>query len=373
VNRRKSGTFWPSPLQEELLTVALAEPAVAVEAWTRLVPRFSLDELEPGSFALLGLVYRNLAAASHTDSLLPRLKGIYRKTWATNGLLIERTKETSSALADAGIRGLFVEGPVFAERFYGEIGLRPGSYVDVIIDAPSVQVAIAPLRAAGWFQRQDLSTERHGHRFLADDHGHLCLVRTSIAMDFDGAAGPRAAHAPLFDHAVTHDLGGHEIPVPSVSDCLLAICVAHTRGTSASRTQWIADAKMLLQTDIDWSRVVALGDAAGQTPRLAASIDYLAHVAGPLPPRQVRDQLAQTRVDMRDRLVYACTTRRPGGAGALPWLLAEHLATTRDESLMRSLGTFPRHLRDRWNLDHSWQVPIAAGRRTARLLGSRNA
>ena len=75
------GAFWPSELQQLLLIAALAEQSTAVEAWQEVRPRISIDELEPGSFQLLPLIYSNLSEARHEDVDLPRLKGIYRRTW----------------------------------------------------------------------------------------------------------------------------------------------------------------------------------------------------------------------------------------------------------------------------------------------------
>ncbi|HZT52754.1 MAG TPA: lipopolysaccharide biosynthesis protein, partial [Gaiellaceae bacterium] len=73
---RRSRDFRPSPLQRQLLLVALGDPESATEAWASLPPTFSLDDLEPGSFELLPLVYRNLARTRPDEPLLPKLKGI---------------------------------------------------------------------------------------------------------------------------------------------------------------------------------------------------------------------------------------------------------------------------------------------------------
>ena len=85
--------YRPTGLQEQLLLVALGDPDSAAEAWKSLPASFSLDDLEPGSFELLPLVYRNVAQTDPADPLLPRLKGIYRRSWVKNNLLLGRTSE----------------------------------------------------------------------------------------------------------------------------------------------------------------------------------------------------------------------------------------------------------------------------------------
>jgi hypothetical protein len=44
------------------------------------------------------------------DEELPRLKGIYRRAWVRNNLLVKRAAEIGQALEDASVRALLVEG-----------------------------------------------------------------------------------------------------------------------------------------------------------------------------------------------------------------------------------------------------------------------
>src|SRR3954454_15468108 len=130
-----TGSFWPSPSQRELLEVALGAGDEAQVSWQRLRPALDLDNLEPGSFALLPLVYQTLIDNRSDDSLLPRLKGIYKNTWVRNNLLLERIGETADALASAGLRPLFLAGTLFADRFYSSLALRPTASVELLADA----------------------------------------------------------------------------------------------------------------------------------------------------------------------------------------------------------------------------------------------
>ena len=104
-------SFWPTASQRLLLTVAFGGDERSGTAWTALKPTFDLDRLEPGSFTIMPLVYRALAATDPAEPLLPRLKGIYRSIWAKNTLLIERTAETFGAFADRDVPALAL-GPL---------------------------------------------------------------------------------------------------------------------------------------------------------------------------------------------------------------------------------------------------------------------
>src|SRR5439155_15549659 len=103
--------YRPTGLQEQLLLVALGDPDSAAGAWKSLPASFSLDDLEPGSFELLPLVYRNVSQTNPADPLLPRLKGIYRRSWVKNNLLLGRTSEIAETLQTVSVPALFLEGP----------------------------------------------------------------------------------------------------------------------------------------------------------------------------------------------------------------------------------------------------------------------
>lgn len=369
--RNLTGTFWPSALHEQLLVVALEDRHAAVSSWQELRPRLSLDTLELGSFQLLPLIYRNLTRGGYDDADLPRLKGVYRRAWVTNNLLVERTKESSAALAEAGVPALFIEGVMIASRFYPTLGLRPTSSIDVLVDEGDGVAALASLVGAGWRERSDVAAGRRGIRYLFDDNQKVCILRTVLAVDVVRPIDGRSSHALMWETADQHFVGDAEVRVPPPTETLFAVCVMHARVESTPNVQWIADAKMVLQTDVDWQRLLVLAEESGQVSRLRDALGFLGSLPGPKPPAEVCDRLATTKVTRRQRLSYLCTAGWARGAGGLPSLVAEHLVTTTNRSFLGTIATFPRFLRDRWSLAHTWQVPIAAGRRAVGVLSPR--
>lgn len=365
--RRTIGTFWPSAQQELLLAVALQDPSAGRAT---LPTELSLDELEPGSYELLPLVYRNLARSETTHPLLPRLKGVYRKTWAVNGLLSERVRATADVLREKEIPALFVEGVALAERFYPESGLRPTSAIDVLVNERDQRRALACLARGGWSNRVPTSSAG-APQYLYDAAGTVCVLRTTLATDLVRRSSGRPAVADLWQAAGREVVGGADVLVPSATETLLAVCVLHVRASSAPNVQWIADAKMLLAAEIDWERLLASGIDAGQAPRLAAAFRYLTALPGATPPASVLERLDRRRSSPRERLTYVLTSGAVRGAGSLPVLAAEHLAATSGQSTVRTIATFPRHLRERWNLASSWRVPLSAASRALRLVSAR--
>lgn len=370
--RRPTGCFWPTPAQELLLTVALADPPQAAAAWRELRPRLDLDHLERGSFTLLPLVYRALSEAAVHDSLLPRLKGIYRNTWTKGSLLLERARAASEALAAAGVPALLLGGVGSAVRYYGDVGLRPTVSVDLLVEPRAAPVASRILAGAGLegpaIARAQLATFDH-------ERGPYVLT-TSIARDFVLRGDPQRAHAALRDAARSLDVRGTHVPVLAPGDELLAACVTGARSAPAPNVQWIADAATILRTssnEIDWDRLVRLGREWGRTLRLRDSLEYLGRLPGVEVPAETVSLLEASPPTRRERLAHAWAAGSLNALGRLPETLGEHLLATADRPLSEALAGFARVLRERWGVRHGWQLPLAGGRRAGRmLLGGRS-
>jgi Uncharacterised nucleotidyltransferase len=368
--RAEKGSFWPSPLQEQLLEVALGDGDRAVDTWERLRPGFDLDRLEPGSFTLLPLAYRALVDGGSDEPLLPRLKGIYRSTWVKNNLLVERTRETHEVLSEAGVEAFFLGG-VDVSAYYPDVGLRPTPHLDLLVDADRAAAARARLPRVRWALRPDQDADGPGPWVFTDPDGHVCVVRTSIGFDFVLRGAPQSTYAPLLEAAQRYDARGASVLVPSVTDALLTTCVMGARRGPIPNIQWIADAVMILRSAggrVDWERFVRLGSERGQTLRLREGLARIGSFPGAIVPAHVTERLGSERVGWREKVVYACAGGGVPAPGGLARHVGEHLVATSDRSLWGSVVTFPRHLRTSWGLSGYRQLPLAAARRAARLV-----
>jgi hypothetical protein len=366
------GAFWPSERQQLLLVSALADDSTAVEAWQKVRPQISIDELEPGSFELLPLIYGNLSQAGHDDVDLQRLKGIYRRTWVKNNLLLARTKAIGDALAESRLRAEFVEGIAIATRFYRELGLRPTSMIDVLVDAGDGDAAIAVLERAGWTERPEQISSDGSSRYVYDESATPCVVRTRLATDV-AMTTPDTRHGSwLWPAGERHRIQDAEVSVPPPTETLFAVCVAHARAGRLPNTQWIVDAKLAMQhAEIDWERLLDLARQTHQVSRLRVALEFFAQLPGSKPPREVCDRFAAAPVSRRLRLAHRCQTGAVRGPARLSTLVGDHLATSDNRSLLGVVAAFPRFLRDRWGLARTWQVPVAACRRAIRPRGNR--
>jgi O-antigen/teichoic acid export membrane protein len=356
--------YRPTALQRLLLVVALSDPDGAAEAWKSLPEGFSLDELERGSFELMPLAYQNLAQASPDEPLLPRLKGIYRRSWVKNNLMLGATREIAQTLQAAGVPALFLEGPTHAARFYGDLALRPSSAVHVLVAPADRTEASKRLEDRGW-KRRPGSDDYPGWRVLFASDGNICVLRSSLALDYIGR-GPEEAEEPLWRAAETFDADGTEVLVPTPTDAFLAACVAGARYGPLPPTQWLTDAVMIMRSgELDWDRLVNLAVVHRQQLRLREALGCLLELPVPVPRRvaEANTWLAQWKPARRDRLAFALSTGTLARRGGLADALVELLASTSGESLARTATRLPGHLCARWSVAHRWQLPFAAGRR----------
>ncbi len=59
-------------------------------------------------------------------------------------------REISEALSDGGVDHLFLKGPLFSHRFYGELDLRTVGDIDILVHSEAFAAAEEVLRVGGF-------------------------------------------------------------------------------------------------------------------------------------------------------------------------------------------------------------------------------
>jgi hypothetical protein len=368
------GTFWPTPRQRRLLEVALAAPDQAVRVWRALQPDFVLDELEPGSFDLMALIYKRLAQADYHDSVVERLKGIYRREWVRANVLVEHTRQIDAALRAIEVHALYVEGAPLAERFYPERGLRPSWFIDVLVRPDDATRALSALAVEGWLPNPDADepTAASTRWPLINADRSVCVLRTSLSTDFVLAGSPTLATEVFWQDAVSCDLNGVAVPTLNTTESLLAVCVAGARPSFSHSLLWLLDCAFILRADqLDSERLIELAAARGQALRLRDALTYLSTLPDVPVPSGALEALARVHVSPRERLIQLLASGSLRGMGALPEYSAQHLAATGDSSLRETITSFPAFLASEWGLSSSREIPSAFAQRLVRQLRER--
>lgn len=363
-----AGSFWPTPAQKLLVQATLAEDEHWHHAWDRLRGSLVLDEVEPGSFPLLPLLYRKLEQEGDDSPLLPRLKGMYRRTWYVNQVRLERLLPALVALQDAGAEPLVVSGWELACHYYDDFGCRPVNGLHVFVPPDSVEESLRVLGEAGWAGDFDPTPEALRSRYsvwLTAGDGSNCVVHWRLFHEF---VGPATEAADLSGAAIDVRLGDHPAHALGPAEELLNVCVSGARPSAWQNLQWLADATTVMrgQAELDWDRVLRQAESRRAVLRLRDALVYLVHTVGAPVPEDVLSRLDRVAATRRERLAH----RAGGWKTKAPESMTRYLRATASSSVPRALGQLPGFLRDEWGLERRSQVPLAVARKAAKRLAA---
>jgi hypothetical protein len=374
-----AGSFWPSDPQRLFLRAALLDGNPSASTWRRLRASFDLDDPEPAVQPLLPLVYRQLERLGIEDPALPKLRGIYRRTWYVNELLLDRLKRVLEALQGSGVDPLVVSSWELPVLYYRDLGLRSVPALHVLVRPQVVGRTAQALSEEGWTGLQEPSESflrsRHYVRF-EQANGDTCVVYWRLFHEFsDPEQGLEAED--LWEHAIEIELRGVPARALSPADELLNVCVSGARMSNWPSVMWLADAITVLRAPdsaIDWERLVRQTRRLRATMRVHDAASFLRKELDAPFPTDVLDDLRKTPMRRREVLAHRAAGTRLGVLGTPPDALTRFLRLTADATVPRALAGLPTFLRDEWGLERRSQVPLAAVRKgAAKIAGAARA
>ena len=144
------GGCWPTHLQELVLDAALGDRDQAGSAFAEWVAASGFDEIETGSFRVLPLVAHNLEQHGINTEWSQQLRGILRRSWYENQVMLHATLPAVDTLHAAGIDVVVLKGAALGVLAYPGIGVRPMDDLDVLVPEDRAVDALHALLAAGW-------------------------------------------------------------------------------------------------------------------------------------------------------------------------------------------------------------------------------
>lgn len=370
------GACWPTPLEASVLRAATLEPDAGARAWREHRDLIDIPALtNPELYRLLPAVYANLRASGTDDPDLPLMKGLYRRAFYSNRVLLHHTLPGIDALRSEGIDSFVLKGLAVALLHCGDPAVRPMGDIDVVVGSADAEAAIASLGRHGWHQD-------------ADPVARGALVRWRPAINMTTPEGGRLdlhwrlrRSAPPPDEPEPDDFGSAEVvdlPVPdgpvlhalASADLLLYAMEHGVRAGSDAHVRWAFDAGTIIRSAgdaLDWARLVRLAQARSSTLQVRNALAYLEEVLEIGVPSETLRALASAHVGRREQRVFAVVSgARPAVS---PWRLWS--ATSADWPRARAALAFPGFLRDSWGLRSVVQVPIVAVARAVRSRGRR--
>ena len=162
--------------------------------------------------------------------------------------------------ANAGIQVLVTKGPVLAARCYGEPGMRQYGDLDLVVREADIRRATQSMLELAYEPRVPLTAidaKRTPGEYAFIKPGTDLLVEFHTEQTF--RYHPRRLQIEkLFERSAFVTIDGREVPVLSLEDELLLICV-HGAKHFWERLMWIADvAALISRQPVDWDRALAV-------------------------------------------------------------------------------------------------------------------
>lgn len=142
---------------ERALLMAATQPGdTARTAWEQWKGTGRLATAGPRSQALFGQLYANVVGdLEGPETTL--LRGVYKRTWYANQVLLGRMQSLASRLAEEGVSPLLLNDEALALGYYVDLGHRTIECLDLLVPAASWEHGLAAARSDGWRLDDDTS------------------------------------------------------------------------------------------------------------------------------------------------------------------------------------------------------------------------
>lgn len=361
------------PEHRVLLLAALGEGQAALDGYRQWRESADLDELDDEAYRLLPRLYRNLALLGVQDAQLPRLRGIYRRTWYGNRLALLWINEVLSTLVKGVVESRVLTGAVLNLQYFDDPGACPLAGLDLLIRPEQVQTALAVLAGIGW---RVTSREQNGDPSLPGGDIACTLQRAegeALGLHWRIVHGLSDAEREVAEEELWRrvlPLEGHGLHAAALGaiDQLLFLVDYGFNNPTCAAIRWCFDSAAVIQgqPDLSWEELVVTARQRHRAGELAEIFACLqASVGLAVPPTivgQLRTEIQPAPAQRRGPPEHLGAAGRVSYAGRTLW------ASYRRTTGKATVPGFVRYLTAHWELTSIWDVPGTIAARTAHML-----
>lgn len=357
------GNCWPNLAQTWLLKAALETPRQAQEAWENWVSRMDIDKVDAFSYQMMPKIYKNLATANIEFSHAGLLKGIYKRHWMHNQLLLDlfvKTARSWSSFSPQSI--LLTKGGAMCAGFYEDWGVRVLGDLDLLLPKLSMRDFMAHLLKHGFeacdegfvqsVLKNGWSSMRHAVSFKSTKTQEPFLFDVHITPLVEISSQSDSADASWFQNAVPVFCQGETLYRLGTTDLLFQTCVHGTQYSTVPLLRWIMDAVTLLRKsseEVDWEKINWYSRTYALVLPMRQALSYLKESFDVPIPTSVLSQMDKLPVSKFDQTDFNQKNRSVGR------LL--HIVINLWSQSRRQNTSFLLYLKSFWGLSSAMQIP----------------
>jgi len=293
---RRLGAAGPNDAEMELIRAATLDGDAAASAWRRWLQRRDIDTAHHRSTDLLPAVSANLPAEV-VGADADRMRGLRRRVWAENELVVQGLIDAVAVLAAAGIDVTVVKGVALTTTVYREPGTRHMADADLVVGPRDFVAACDALIGAGWRMPHPIYPFFHASE-LVDPNGRAVDVHRWVVF-------PRFSPVPetaWFERTVPHQIRRAAVHRLTSADELVLTCLHGLLTNTVSATRWPIDVVRTVEfagrDEPDfWDHVVRASGEVAAGPVVADALEMCRVELTADIPADVVDALHASRVD----------------------------------------------------------------------------
>jgi len=238
-----------------LLGASTSAGSAAVAAWERWQEHCQVETADLPSQAMFGMLYaRLIAGLGGPESTV--LKGVYKRNWYANQLLLAILMPLLDRLAASGIRAIVLNDVSLVAGQYPDIGYRAIRCIDLLVSRVDWSNSVSLVSGEGWQEQRSKSFGSPGALSVCSfsgPGGNSLRIWTNLF-----AAEPlEDTEARTWHEARSLELNGQDVLSLGPVEQLLCLSAAVFRDTDLPLHLY-ADARVLLElltSTSDWVRL----------------------------------------------------------------------------------------------------------------------
>ena len=372
---RKS-PLWFDSNQMLLLKIVLGNETEAVVSWKEWCARVYFDDIGNSSLHMMPAVHRRLVKIGLEHPLLPKLKGIHRRTWFANQFLFSRVVSVLKEMAQEGIDFVIIKGGGMLKH-YDDIGLRPMHDVDILVNKVVVYRVIGLLDKLGWIAYPRLSLDQVKNTILKTDHA-WAFSKNGATIDLHWHALhmdlSNDADSELWKNTIWSTLQDEPVKIPDPTHQLFITCIHGVRWEHTAKLTWVVDALILVNHKkriILWDQLLQMCIDRRLVLPMKVCLQWLKSEFNAYIPDHVIAGFEAQRIGIGQLVEFRARSEPPQHRSSIKNFLVSHYGfyRSRDRKInrlvLRLFSHLIRYLQQwlRGNLNYNWRVVNVIGRK----------